>query len=213
MNKINPVISRYIENNNQAFQRYNSWNHCYEAFGSQKERDLLSLHLGFYLASWGMYRGSCGLLQKDYKIHNTAVEIIKDNWDLRCSNENEVTHSSIHKIIIVIEQLQNHYKSFVFETLKGTKKHINPTDTLISKILLGSLGCLPAFDRFFIDGVIEQGQSFRTLKKKSLDSLFVYAEKNIELNLLQKQYYEYPKMKLLDMYFWQIGFDKNKEAN
>ena len=50
------IIIEYISNNNQKFQRYNSWNHCFEAFGTLKDTKLLSLHLGFYLASWGMYR-------------------------------------------------------------------------------------------------------------------------------------------------------------
>lgn len=31
--------------------------------------DYLSLQLAFYLASWGMYRGSSFLLQKYYRVH------------------------------------------------------------------------------------------------------------------------------------------------
>lgn len=202
------VIEKYIANNNQKFQRYNSWNHCFEAFDTLKDEELLSLHLGFYLASWGMYRGSGGLLQKDYKIHGTAVEIIKDNWGLRCSDKNEVNHSSIPKIIDVIQQLQNHYKSFEFVTSKGQKRYINPTETLISKILLGTLGCVPAFDRFFIDGVKEEKRNFKTLKKKSLEHLFTFVEANqLEFKNIQKVYPQYPIMKIVDMYFWQIGFD------
>ncbi len=41
--------------------------------------DMLALHLGFYLASWGMYRGSSFLLQKDYKVHVPIVKIIINN--------------------------------------------------------------------------------------------------------------------------------------
>lgn len=32
------------------------------------------MQLTFYLASWGMYRGSSFLLQKDYKVHVPVVE-------------------------------------------------------------------------------------------------------------------------------------------
>lgn len=57
--------------------RYRSWEHCYSHFikarGSQEiDYDYLSLQLAFYLASWGMYRGSSFLLQKDYKVHIPA---------------------------------------------------------------------------------------------------------------------------------------------
>ena len=59
--------------------RYRSWEHCYSHFikarGSQEiDYDYLSLQLAFYLASWGMYRGSSFLLQKDYKVHIPVVK-------------------------------------------------------------------------------------------------------------------------------------------
>lgn len=59
--------------------RYRSWEHCYSNFCHARERDevdydYLSLQLAFYLASWGMYRGSSFLLQKDYKVHIPVVE-------------------------------------------------------------------------------------------------------------------------------------------
>ena len=57
--------------------RFKSWEYCYTAFGNLDSVDYLSLHLAFYLASWGMYRGSCGILWKDYTIHMDAVNIIR----------------------------------------------------------------------------------------------------------------------------------------
>ena len=52
--------------------RSRSWEHCYRVFRDARtdpspDYDYLSLHLAFYLASWGMYRGSSFLLQKDYR--------------------------------------------------------------------------------------------------------------------------------------------------
>ena len=41
--------------------------------------DYLSLQLAFYLASWGMYRGSSFLLQKDYKVHEAVVKELLDS--------------------------------------------------------------------------------------------------------------------------------------
>jgi len=48
--------------------------------------DHLCLHLAFYLASWGMYRGSSKLLQKDYKVHATSVkELMKKEYINLCA--------------------------------------------------------------------------------------------------------------------------------
>ena len=57
------------------YHRFRSWEHCYSYFqGRPTDCDLASLHLAFYLASWGMYRGSSFLLQKDYRVHCAVVE-------------------------------------------------------------------------------------------------------------------------------------------
>lgn len=72
--------------------RYKSWEHCKIVFNKTFEDiktnkysaetipfevvDNLCLNLGFYLASWGMMRGSTDLLQKDYKIHTKAIPVL-----------------------------------------------------------------------------------------------------------------------------------------
>ena len=67
--------------------RSRSWEHCYRVFRDARtdpspDCDYLSLHLAFYLASWGMYRGSSFLLQKDYKVLVPIVEkILKPEYD------------------------------------------------------------------------------------------------------------------------------------
>lgn len=194
------TIKKYIKNNNEEFQRYNSWNHCYTAFGNTSlNNDTLALHLGFYLASWGMYRGSSKLLERDYKVHIKAVEIIKQYNYLRCDQTNELTKDSLPNILDLINELTTYYK---------TAHNVTPTDTLLSKIVLGTLGCLPAFDRFFVDGVKAEHRTFTTLKKKSLNALFDhYNDNRVELDMLKAQHPQYPIMKIIDMYFWQIGYD------
>jgi len=195
------IIKKFIDLNSQEYERYNSWNHCYNAFSNEKDKKLLSLHLGFYLASWGMYRGSSKLLQKDYLIHIEAVKIVKKYFYLRCDNGNKVDIEHLDDILSLICELSYYYQE---------KHNITATDTLISKIILGTLGCLPAFDRYFIEGVKVYGYSFKTLKSKSLVELFSYVENDSELKSIQKKYSHYPMMKIVDMYFWQIGFDLNK---
>ena len=71
-------VEKYLSNMVQdSNHRFKSWEYCYTAFGNLDSVDYLSLHLAFYLASWGMYRGSCGILWKDYTIHEILHEYKK----------------------------------------------------------------------------------------------------------------------------------------
>ncbi|CAL65653.1 hypothetical protein [Christiangramia forsetii] len=197
------TIKSFVKKNSLEFHRYNSWQHCYEAFGKDNlDTDTLALHLGFYLASWGMYRGSSQLLQNDYKVHLEPVNILNSYKHLRCNQNYEITLFNLPKILELIKELSIYYD----------KKHnITPTDTLISKIILGTLGCLPAYDRFFIDGVKQLELKSTTLKEKSLRELFKFIESNEEeLKNLKTIYPQYTQMKFIDMYFWQLGFDISK---
>lgn len=197
------IIKTFVKKNTLEFHRYNSWQHCYEAFGNKKlNRDHLALHLGFYLASWGIYRGSSQLLQKNFKVHTEAINILNSYRHLRCNQNYEVTLSNLPEILELIKELSIYYD----------KKHdVTPTDTLISKIILGTLGSLPAYDRFFIDGVKQLELKSTTLKEKSLRELFKFIESNEEeLKILRTKYPQYTQMKFIDMYFWQVGFNNSK---
>jgi hypothetical protein len=87
--------------------RFRSWEYCYKCFHDARNNpdadvDYLCLHLAFYLASWGMYRGSSFLLQKDYKVHKKVVkEILKPQYDclfgIKCSKFRDVFPSSAVK--------------------------------------------------------------------------------------------------------------------
>ncbi len=199
-----------------TFNRYESWKHCYEAFEDiSKENDYLALHLGFYLASWGMYRGSTGLLQKDYKIHVGAVAIIKKyHKDLRCSKDFEVSKEHIETIIQLKKELYDYYNGFLYQTKRNTFEKKPPTDTLLSKIVLGTLGCSPAFDRYFNDGVKSKNIKSTKFTSNSLGLLidFVVNNKSIivalQQDFLKRDKVYYPIFKVVDMYFWNEGFNK-----
>ena len=155
--------------------RYRSWEHCYshfiEARGSKEvDYDYLSLQLAFYLASWGMYRGSSFLLQKDYKVH---IPVVKE------------------------QELKNQL-SF----------------TLITKILMGTLGCVPAYDRYFIAGIRNQKVATGNYNLKSILQLVDFYDKNADKfecvrGKMEVAGMPYPQMKMLDMAFWQVGFELN----
>lgn len=75
--KITSTIEKYLSSiSADEFHRYKSWDNCFKAFSPSTKSEVQALELAFYLASWGMYRGSSGLLQKNHLIHKGAVDIL-----------------------------------------------------------------------------------------------------------------------------------------
>lgn len=198
------TISDYIRAlESKTTHRFLSWDICYEKFQSTTNDDLLSLHLAFFLASWGMYRGSSQLLQNNYLIHREAVQIILSNphpKDLLPPT----SEAYCLQLKPLIQRLKTHYR----------QHSISPTDTLISKIILGTTALSPALDRYFIEGVKSKGEKFTSLSDESLMALHNYtithnqeisACKELVLKRINKNY---PSMKIIDIYFWTLGYKK-----
>ena len=199
------------------YSRFRSWEHCYKYFQSKNpDVDTSCLHLGFYLASWGMYRGSSFLLQKDYFIHKPAVtEILKPKYELLRDAGFETFlgengDKNIDLLFELIDEIKASYKG-IGDT---SKKKANVTDTLVTKILLGTLGCVPAYDRFFIAGLKDEDLTYSGLRKSNFKKMVKFCNDNAqEFGQVQKTISnrcEYPMMKLVDMYFWRLG---EKEGN
>jgi hypothetical protein len=211
------VIEKYLSGiTSDEFHRFKSWDNCFEAFKVFKQTDNHSLELAFYLASWGMYRGSSGLLQKNHLIHKGAVDIIfsKTNQRLKCNRGTEVSLENVDAILEMKRKLADYYGSVYFTKGAADPRSISPTDTLISKIILGTLSCVPAYDRYFIDGLKEMKMTNKKFNEASLKELFTFVDDNksdIEVaqkKIMDKTKSHYPVMKVLDMYFWQIGYDR-----
>lgn len=202
--------------------RYRSWEHCYSNFinardNKNAEWDYLSLQLAFYLASWGMYRGSSFLLQKDYKIHIPVVkELLKEEYDpLAGIDCVELKREENQRLLEKINAFLDEYYSNIRGEVKNIKVRNQLSSTLITKILMGTLGCVPAYDRYFISGIKKQKVASGNYNMKSIGQLVDFYEKNIvELENIRKDMkvngMAYPQMKILDMAFWQIGLDSDK---
>ena len=247
------IIDEFIKKTGEFYEelkvqdrhRYRSWEHCYAQFYEARQNpekanvDNLSLHLAFYLASWGMYRGSSFLLQYDYTIHTSVVEeILKQKYDkllgLECNElNNEEICSLLDELNTKIKKIYDPFRSKV-KKLKGKKdlSQDNPQDNpqdisniLVSKILLGTLGCVPAYDRFFVDAVKKNNVTTGNYNIASLQKLIKFYEDEEHQEKLEKlrseflikyefdgeeKTLDYPQMKLLDMGFWKIGFDLSK---
>ena len=202
--------------------RSRSWEHCYRVFRDARtdpspDCDYLSLHLAFYLASWGMYRGSSFLLQKDYKVLSPIVEeILKPEYErlfgLACT---DVRNSDVwEQLTNVYDYIAEYYFRPIRDEVAGRKVASNVSPVLVTKILMGTLGCVPAYDRFFGIGAKYLGLEKNTYQKDSLLELAdFYEADNDRLEEARRgmrtEDLTYPQMKLLDMGFWQIGFERD----
>ena len=201
--------------------RSRSWEHCYRVFRDARtdpspDCDYLSLHLAFYLASWGMYRGSSFLLQKDYKVLVPVVEeVLKSEYDclfgVACT---DVRISDVWEQYTKLYDKIAAYFDPIREKVAGREVPTPVSPVLITKILMGTLGCVPAYDRFFQDGVATYKVTTQEYSRNSLLKLVgFYEEHNDRLEEARRGMrvgdLTYPQMKLLDMGFWQIGFERD----
>ena len=201
--------------------RSRSWEHCYRVFRDARtdpspDCDYLSLHLAFYLASWGMYRGSSFLLQKDYKVLVPIVEkILKPEYDclfgVACADLRE---SEVQNRLEKLNKCIAKYFGPIRNEVAGREVTTPVSPVLITRILMGTLGCVPAYDRFFQDGVATYKVTTQEYSLESVRRLVdFYEEHNDRLEEARRGMRVgdliYPQMKLLDMGLWQVGFEKD----
>ncbi|MBW2350826.1 MAG: hypothetical protein JRF20_06495, partial [Deltaproteobacteria bacterium] len=162
--------------------RYRSWEHCYSYFqaasiSENANHDYAALQLGFYLASWGMYRGSSFLLQHSYTVHLGVIDLLFESrfsqlWKREFGANDDSDLISV--ILDAVEAIKKAYRDSASLNNSG-----QPTDTLITKVLLGTFGCLPACDRYFIDGFKSTGFSYSYLNRKFIERILTFSQDNL----------------------------------
>ena len=195
--------------------RYRSWEHCYCFFrriggkGIAAQRDSAAIQLGFYLASWGMYRPTSFLFKRAYTVHLGVVDCLAlprftPLWEGEFGSADE-DKTLVDLVLETGEAVRKAYQKFAAKPA---------TDTLVTKVLLGTFGCLPACDLYFRDGLKMRGLKYSKLNKPFVSQILRFCRENItELRTEQKRIegvsgVHYPLMKLVDMYFWQIGYER-----
>lgn len=220
---IHAIINNFIAESGKygksEFHRYSSFDYCYNYFKSGKnlksDMEKSCLVLGFYLASWGMFRGSSFILQRSAKHFEKTIEYIngldRSYWEIDVDSYDE----NITKIIEV-------YKEIKKKIVDEGKAHL----TLVTKVMLGVFGFVPAYDNYFTDTFrgMYSDCGFRRFNKDSLECIekFYYANKKVidDLAKATKTYdfktgkpggISYTKAKIIDMYGFQIGLDAAKD--
>ena len=132
--------------------RYASFDYCFNYFQSHREdhsagalvdgsnMEISCLQLGFDLASWGMLRGSSKLLQRSVKHLVPVVEVIVDTppevWGVDVDG---YTDADCELLLETRDRLRSAFPE-------------GASNTLVTKIMLGVFGSVPAFDTFFKKG-------------------------------------------------------------
>ena len=215
------VISKYHKLSRiDKHHRFKSWEHSFHFFSShykslndEKTFDHGCLHLAFYLASWGMLRGGAFLLQKDYRIHEYfLIDVVKNTKYFRYYDREfqlSMNRDSVVGIDSLIKETTESYISNISQ-INGEDTLASVTDTLASKILLGVYGNVPAYDRYLKDALNLHGISQQFNEASLLELVDFYNSYRDEFEKCHQLFCEngtyYTPMKLIDMYFWQVGF-------
>ncbi len=138
-----------FHNKRKPDHRYASFDYCYNYFSQQSKDDILSdmekscLVLGFYLASWGMFRGSSFLLGRSLKTYEPLIRYIaaQKESEINPWNIDVDSYTDSH-----IDYLLKQYKDIEY-AIMGDEEH--ESLTLVTKIMLGVFGHTPAVDTYF----------------------------------------------------------------
>ncbi len=204
-----------FKSSRDGMSRYASYDYCFNHFNSVEnskftdDMEKSCLALGFYLASWGMFRGSSFLLGKSVKTFVPVIEYIaqldKSVWKIDAHNLND-NYDQVLEIYSKIKEV----------LIAKNNAHL----TLITKIMLDVFGCVPAYDRFFIKSFNEifKGRcGFSSFNIRSLSCIhdFYIANQSV-IDLCSERIstitfddsnpkFSYKKSKIIDMYGFTIG--------
>ena len=209
--------------------RFASWDYCYglaQCMYARKkdltdsDYDYMALNLAFYLASWGMYRGSSFLLDKSYKVHIDPVKLIFSKDELWNGSLSSSELTDFGKGLAKAYGLS--------DKVRASKDGIsgNMTDTLFTKILLGLTGNVIAYDRYCKTSLSAFGYGrnfFRTRNDTSWDrfkkdgfatfanilSVINASYPKVEFKdggyVQTSEYVPYPAAKNVDMFLFVLG--------
>ncbi len=235
-NNISGPINEFRKDGNNAQHRYRSFDYCYNYFHPKSGNKVAHKNniekscamLGFYLASWGMLRGSSFTLSKSIKHYEPLIIYISQRpsslWDIDVDSYKENSG-------LIIKTYNEIKKRVVEKDAKGNyKRHL----TLVTKIMLGVFGIIPAYDDLFCSTfkeIFNERCSFSVFNKSSSSSSsssslvcindFYIANKET-IDSFQKEIFtrsfggektalHYTKAKIIDMYAFQKGLVKAKE--
>ena len=183
------------------------------AASDEKTVDLLSLHMGFYLASWGMMCKSTALLQYDCKVHVPAVRAVLKHHVLYGQGLDALCEQKA-----ALAGLCDDITAAYTDEENQLRQFESVSDILVSKVILGTLGITPAYDRNVKQAVKAYDISADTFSPKSFRMLAHYfAEKHADTTArmtkeMQKLCPYYTRVKVINGILWVLGRNVGAKA-
>jgi hypothetical protein len=150
-------INRIIQPYHHPWHSASSFDYCFNYFrsfadqGNQKDiaapanKHISCLQLGWFLANWGMLRGSSFLRIYSITHFEPLIQYIADCderlWHI------DVDSYTDENVRLVVQSKKD------IQRILGLEKEHNVTDTLATKVMMAVFGNVPAFDRFFRIGL------------------------------------------------------------
>ena len=176
--KQHPIVERVQEYHagvtngaSGGFAEWHSFRGFYQSWMSNVESrsrypdDYANLRLAVYLAAFGMYRGSAFLWRATHSIHDGAWAVLdQEDWSDLQDCDFRTAFDKAEQISGLIVQLTNAYEPLrsgavdvpdskpeaesAQKTNEGKQADGNAFKTLATKVVLGTLVCLPAYDAY-----------------------------------------------------------------
>lgn len=226
-------LRSYLDGNStsaarMADERYASFDYCFNYFQSFRDAKNISLlaspanlqlsclQLGFYLASWGMYRGSAELLQKSARYLVPVVEVIASADGL------VLTTGETPWDIDLDSYTETNIKLLALTAAKIRDARLGMSDTLVTKIMLGVFGNVPAFDDNFKYGC-KVARICATFGERSLKQIGRFYRQNtalidryrvptLDFGTGRPTARYYSRAKVMDMAFFMEGVNRPRRG-
>ena len=215
---ISKIVTKLHNKRINRFEHsYKSWLYCHNHFLKIKNNkvdnndiDIACLQLHTFLANWGMFRGKAFIGNKTYKFHKEIVkEIIDQKYNKLWNIEKNINSDNLNTIF---QQLVKNIKRKIKKLKNKDNTSGSITWTLITKIILGTVGCIPAYDRYFKEGISETQNIQKTFNpSKSFIQILEFYRNNEKVinSIINEIGSTYTPMYIIDKYFWVLGRDKS----
>lgn len=243
MNKSADVIFDRVK-----YTRPYSWDLCYgyfkkngrKFFGQEnattEDWDQAALELSSYLGSFGMYSRGSAIMSMSRKF---LVELLQEIFE--ALKARAITYEDVYEECTIIDpknltKLFGDVKDICRNNLRdrGYTGEKNATNLLVSKILLGTVGVMPAYDTHLTKSIAccysitygDKNTKGPKKDKKWAKLVRMASDKDLQRFLKEKfngllwpyvadieNKKDYPVMRLLDLYLWAWGINNPKEKD
>jgi hypothetical protein len=207
---IDANLKKYLQDRRPK-ARYSSFDYCFNYFQSHRESGEISklgagpqmqqscLHLGFYLASWGMFPNSV-LMERRMKHYEDVIGVVAQSpssvWEIDAHCYTEENSAALLKMGT---QIQDAFSPDPASAI------------LVTKIMLGVFGCVPAFDTLFKKGFEVSTFGPKSLRKisefyrENADVIERYRVPTLDFDTGGETQRIYTRAKVVDMIFFVEG--------